>query len=386
MTEHMATVTRELLDTWALEEGGPVAVRLTQRLMPIETTPDGHGIVFPPTYADIGYNIDQLSDGTYTATIDSVASQANRLEPLFKKGQPLEGFVPEPRIEINDGVTVSILDLAHRAADATVQATPTLAETVTAAFKELQRGNATPMCAIAPTSLVFGVWDSRGETGEKRPRLIRSTIRAWDVEVLHTAAQFNSVWKKLDAEQREQLEAEAKRRRVKLADKGFKDAPATFRKISGDKIPQFVDGTPNPDARVLGGVLVKGPIERQVIVNLVALRGLRGAGDTETPHVRRYLLGLTLLAASADMALFLREGALLRYAEDTNDMWHVVPRRGAVRNVDFSQGSELLRSYTKDALAHFKPLWPNELRHKFDLAAARRLLSKKGADEEEAGA
>ena len=34
------------------------------------------------------------------------------------------------------------------------------------------------MCALAPTSLVFGVWDSRGGTGEKRPRLVRAIIRA----------------------------------------------------------------------------------------------------------------------------------------------------------------------------------------------------------------
>ena len=32
---------------------------------------------------------------------------------------------------------------------------------------------------------------------------------------------------------------------------------------------------PNPEARVLGGVLVKGGIERTVTINLVALRGLQ---------------------------------------------------------------------------------------------------------------
>ncbi len=32
---------------------------------------------------------------------------------------------------------------------------------------------------------------------------------------------------------------------------GFADAPATFRKT--DRIPQFIGGAPNPEARVLGG-------------------------------------------------------------------------------------------------------------------------------------
>ena len=52
-----------------------------QKLLPVEG--EG-GVIFPPTYADIGYNIDTLSDGTKVATIDSVGSQANRMEPIFK--------------------------------------------------------------------------------------------------------------------------------------------------------------------------------------------------------------------------------------------------------------------------------------------------------------
>src|SRR5690606_39133427 len=134
----------------------------------------------------------------------------------------------------------SLLDLAHRSADAVVLASPTLAPEIAKAFEALRnRGNAAPLAAIAPTSLVFGVWDSRGGTGEKRPRLVRSIIRAWDVEVLHSAAQFNSVWKALSEEQQKDLAAEEKKKgKLELSAVGLKDAPATFRKT--DKIPQFV--------------------------------------------------------------------------------------------------------------------------------------------------
>lgn len=378
-------VTNELLDEWATDPKSAVALHLRQRLMPIDALEDGSGIVFPPTYADIGYSVDTLSDGTSVATIDSVGSQANRMEPLFKEGGPLASFVPQLKIKVNDGVTVSILDLAHRAADATVQAS-TLGPGVVTAFRELQQGDAKPLCSLAPTSLVFGMWDSRGDTGEKRPRLVRSVIRAWDVEVLHAAAQFNSVWKALDEKQKEELTAAAKNKgkdwEKKLSGAGLKDAPATFRKVSTSAakyMQEFRDGSPNPERRVLGGVLVRGRIEREVSVNLVALRGLRGKDDAETKLVRQYLLGLTLLVATSDIEPFLREGCLLRHA-DNSDAWYEVPRRGEPGQVIFQNG-EVLTKYTQAALEHFKPSWPNTIEYHFSIKAAKQLLSKRGEEE-----
>jgi len=407
--------TDELLNDWATNTAGPVALRLKQTLLPVEES----GIVFPPTYADIGYNIDTLSDGTRVATIDSVGSQANRLEPIFKSasGDPRDWLVPQIEIvickedcgecdackenaEAKKGkkksctnpreVTRSLLDLAHRAADAVVQSSPRLLQIIAPAFKALQQGDAGPLCAIAPTSLVFGVWDSRGGTGEKRPRLVRSIIRAWDVEPLHAAAQFNSVWKLLDEEQQDGLTKEAKKNKVKLSEKGFADAPATFRNT---KAPQYRDGSPNPEARVLGGVLVKDRIEREVTVNLVALRGLRGANDSETAAIRKYLLGLSLMAATADIELFLREGCLLRYAENGN-AWYQVPRRGDPTPVNLEP--KTIKQYAENAVRHFRAKWPeifkdqwpkegrapSLLKYKFDLKAAKELLAKKTAEEE----
>ncbi len=105
------------------------------------------------------------------ATIDSVGSQANRLEPIFKSDSknPKDWLVPQIQIVIRkeacgeceacqkaDGskknkkngctqqreVTRSLLDLAHRAADAVVQASPDLLKVLGPAFKALQRGDA----------------------------------------------------------------------------------------------------------------------------------------------------------------------------------------------------------------------------------------------------
>ncbi|MGN6106864.1 MAG: type I-G CRISPR-associated RAMP protein Csb1/Cas7g [Kofleriaceae bacterium] len=401
--------TTALFDTW-LAADGPVALRLRQKLLPVEADESGRGVIFPPTYADIGYNIDTLADGTRVATIDTVGSQANRLEPIFKKageGQPtnpLADLVPQIEIVLHKtggkkgkkkdadaaGETDaaehvekrSLLDLAHRSADAVVLASPTLAPEIARAFEALRNtGNAVPLAAIAPTSLVFGVWDSRGGTGEKRPRLVRSIIRAWDVEVLHSAAQFNSVWKALSEEQKQELEKEAKAKKVKLSEKGFADAPATFRKT---KIQEYVGGAPNPEARVLGGVLAKGAVERDVTINLVALRGLRGKNHVETTEVQKYLLSLALLAATADLELFLREGCLLRYANE--DTWTKVPRRGEPAQETIPQHEQLV-AYARKVAEPFKNKWPKNkegqnipLEHEFNLAEAKKLLAKKDDD------
>lgn len=389
-------VTHRLLDSWATDPKGPVALHLRQKLLPVEG--DG-GVIFPPTYADIGYNIDTLSDGTKVAMIDSVGSQANRLEPIFRAApgeQRDKWLVPQIEIVLHEKKSQrngeeahrekrSIFDLAHRAADAVVQSSPTLSTEIAKAFEALRRtGDAGPLCALAPTSLVFGVWDSRGGTGEKRPRLVRSIIRAWDVEPLHAAAQFNSVWKALDETQRSELEKEAKTKKTKLSEKGFADAPATFRKVgtsAAKYMQEFRDGAPNPERRVLGGVLAKGGIERDVTVNLVALRGLRGANDEETAHIRKYLLGLALFAATADIDLFLREGCHLRYAGQ--DAWWAVPRRGEPERVNLGSDDArtLIQEYAAAKAETFKPKWPTMIEHTFDLKEAKKLLAKKGEEE-----
>lgn len=405
-------VTATVLDRWATDMAGPVALHLKQKLFPVEG--EG-GVIFPPTYADIGYNVDTLSDGTRVATIDSVGSQANRLEPIFKAapgGKREEWLVPQIEIVLRfedcgecdvcknadakkkrdkckspQKVRRSIFDLAHRAADAVVQSSPDLRPVVEKAFQALHRnGDAGPLCALTPTSLVFGVWDSRGGTGEKRPRLVRSIIRAWDVEPLHAAAQFNSVWKALGDDQQEALESEAKLKKIKLSTKGLNDAPAVFRNT---EVKQYVDGAPNPEARVLGGVIARERIEREVTVNLVALRGLRGKGDVETRHIRKYLLGLSLLAATADIDLFLREGCHLRYAGD--DAWYAVPRRGDPDPLNLAAARSVLQGYAAEAAEPFRhkwrERWPSDdnLEYTFDLQEAKKLLAKKTEEEQPGG-
>jgi CRISPR-associated protein Csb1 len=239
---------------------------------------------------------------------------------------------------------------------------------------------------------LFGVWDSRDGTGEKRPRLIRSIIRAWDVEPLFSAAQFNSVWKSLEKDQQEELEKEAKAKKTKLSEKGFADAPAVFRKVSKNAathMTEFHHGSPNPERRTLGGVLVKGVIERNVTINLIALRAISGslvAADKkpEVPaeSLRRYLLSLALLAGTVDQDLFLREGCLLRYADE--DIWHAVPRRGEEKKIDLvsDAAKKALVDYAHKQAGNISKHWPATLKHRFDLKEAKKIICKKDAEEE----
>lgn len=399
MTE-ITTLTNGTIDDWANDTSGPVALHLKQKLIPVE----GEGaVIFPPTYADIGYNIDTLSDGTRVVTIDSVGSQANRMEPIFKN-EPYAELIPQIEIEFDkkrdDGERYtekrSLLDLAHRIADATVYSSPTLVQHVKEAFSALkQQGNAGPLCRLAPTSLLFGIWDSRGGSGEKRPRLVRSIIRAWNVQPLFAAAQFNSVWKSLDPEQQAELKEEAKKRKTKLSEKGLADAPATFREVSqtaAKHMQKFLNGSPNPERRILGGVMTNGRIEREITVNLVALRAIHGMDEEDTKIIRQYLLSLALIAATADIDLYLREGCHLRYADE--NAWEAVPRRGATIPVDLASetAQNVLLEYAKNAVQPLKNTWPlkaecleNPLVHKFNLGEAKKLLAKKNDDENSEG-
>jgi CRISPR-associated protein Csb1 len=322
-------VTAADFDAWADGEPppGPVALHIRQRMLPVEGK---DGVVFPPTYAagnnDVPYSITELSDGTKMVQIDSVGAQANRMEPLFKKAKsdrpenPLARLVPQIEIAIGNEKTVSILDAGHRLGDAIVRSSD-LAKEAQEAFKLLlDAGDASKIAKLAPTSLVFGAWDSR-DTQAKLPRIVQATIRGWDVDVLQRSAQYNPPvdYAALDVfteEEKQKAEGDSKSR---LAQRGFVHVPAV-----GSH----------------GGVRVRGDIWRDVTVNLVALRQIGGENGRE---LRRYVLGLALVAASEPQDGFLRQGCLLTLDPDYPAQWHTVERTGQRKPVAFEPG--VLRDY-----------------------------------------
>jgi CRISPR-associated protein Csb1 len=316
-------------DVW-LSPTGPVALVWRQELLPVE----GEGAVFfPPTYADIGYNIDTLGDGTKVATVDSVGSQANRLEPLFEhspEGDPeLAKLVPQVEIEIAEGKRISILRAGHRLGDAIIRSTELREEARAAFLGFLEAGDASRIAKLAPTSLVFGVWDSR-DTQAKLPRLVQSVIRAWDVDPIKRSAQYVPAidYAALDVFSEEEKKKQEGDPKSPLAKRGFVAVPAT---------------------EAHGGIVARGPIVRDVTVNLVALRRLRGGDATEA--LRRYILGLSLVAATEPFDGFLRAGCLLVPKAGSKAGWVEVARTG--ERTEIALETSAVRAFAAQAAEKF---------------------------------
>lgn len=277
-------------DPW-LTTDDAAAIVIREPLVPVEG-PDG--VFFPATYAASedktfpgGYNIDPPNGEKNVCLVDSVGSQANRIEPMFARPGYFE-LVPQIVIEAGEK-RVNLLDAGHRAGDAIVRCTP-LQKKLQEAFKEVLRGNALPIAKVAPTSLVFGVWDSR-DTQAKLPRLIAATIRAFDVQRLTRSAVYLPPVEYVNAGLVPEELDTGRGKDNPLAQRGYKHNPASAQH---------------------GGVVATSGVRRDVTFSLAALR-LLSAGDdaAQTLALRRYVLGLSLVALTAPAQTYLRQGCNL---------------------------------------------------------------------------
>jgi CRISPR-associated protein Csb1 len=75
-----------------------------------------------------------------------------------------------------------------------------------------------------------------------------------------------------------------------------------------------------------GGIVARGPITRDLTLNLVALRRLQASGDADA--LRRYILALALVAITEPLDGFLRQGCLLVPDVDVPSPWFEVARTG----------------------------------------------------------
>lgn len=276
-------------DAW-LTTDDFAALVIREHLIPVEGL---DGVLFPATYAAAedkkvfpgGYNIDPPEGDKNVCLVDSVGSQANRIEPIFAKPDYAQ-LVPQVTVKAGEK-SVSLLEAGHRAGDALVRCTA-LQKDLQDAFKSVLCGNAEPMAKIAPTSLVFGVWDSR-DTQAKLPRLVASTIRAFDVKRLTRSAQFNPATEYLNDKLLEEPTDSATKKAY--AERGFVHVPAT-----GSH----------------GGVIANGGVRRDATLSLAALRLLSAGTEIgKTLALRRYVLGLSLVAFTASASTYLRQGCNL---------------------------------------------------------------------------
>lgn len=327
------------LDGWA--EGGAAALVLEQPLRPVVGT-----LVFPPTFASergsddpSGYVIDTI-DGRGIVTLDNPAAQANRIEPLFMSGKSLADLVPQIVIQIGNQPKKNLLELSHRAADALTCAAPEQRQRIRDAFDDVLEGNHESLADFAPTSLVFGAWDSRG-TGAKLPRLLEARIDASGVELRRRNGQY---FTSVDFVAEELLEYEQPKRNDDPRSKaGFRSTPTKLK-------PGGVELTDN------------GEIIRTLTIHLAGIQRIRAGSQPErSSHLRRYILGLALAAATCPMDLFLRQGcSLVPTKGEKSPQWRVVGFDGSEEPIALEHQSAL--DYALKARDDFFPGGPERFR------------------------
>jgi CRISPR-associated protein Csb1 len=373
-----------------LKDTGPAAIVIKQWLKPV-----GGDVFFPPTYANPSqrrgdppvYNIDRFGEKVQLGkrftkfekshsfmedtrveegrehsicVIDSIPSQANRIEPAIgrvtdKEGKPIR-LVPTVIVTAKVGdedQEVNLLDAGHRAADAIVQLS-TLRVKITEAIKARKAGDSTPLAKLAPTSLVFGMWDSR-ESGAKVPRLINSIIRAYDVLEHRRSSQFNAA---IDFEAAGVV---PDKKEKKLSEVGMDGAPATFQH---------------------GGVEARGGICRDASLNLCTLRDIGSTSPENTSVLQRYILGLALVTLTYfdGKTLNLRQGCQLVAIPEK-------PMKRTLINADgsetpFEVDRESALAYAEAAAKAFV-VGDDHTDATFDVKLAKATLKKTKKDEEE---
>ena len=181
--------------TWADDRDGPVALYLKQKLVPVEE--GEHARHLPADLCRHRLQHRHALRRNQGRHHRQRRRQANRIEPIFKV-DPYSALVPQIEIHFGNQKIVTIFDAGHRLGDAIIRCAGKdeasgfdLRQVAQDAFNRCSMpAMRRQLAKLAPTSLVFGVWDSR-DTQAKLPRIVQSVIHAWDVDVLHRSAQYN---------------------------------------------------------------------------------------------------------------------------------------------------------------------------------------------------
>lgn len=410
------------------DDADVAAIVLRERLRPVQGP---RGVFFPPTFAAIGqgkksdYHIDRFGprsddpegaqkDGIIAnrCTVDSVPSQANRLEArlLRHSGKSI------PKVTITGSRvgrgSIDLLEVGHRVGDAVVRYSRTKVtkddreeerdgfEQFEAALQAYVKGDADLLARLAPTSLVFGHWDSRDSatkksTKSKARRLIRSEIVAYNVQRVTKRSQY---WSSIDPEVSEELGQV-----LSEAKEGAQQNPES-------KNPASQLGmTDVPAPELPGGVIAFGAIERTAIIALSGVRALATfqdpdhaaattVDDDKTLALRRYLFALALASAADPGVWDLREGCILVRESKTDENKKVVADPAALTAVMVKHSgqedpfavptkTESWEFLGKAAAAFFGEkdvdgktvsLFPEPLELAFDPTGARAAVSTKG--------
>ncbi len=298
-------------------EADMAAVRAVVPLEPVDG-PDGK--VFPPTHLQGAYAFENrrlAGQEIRTVLLDSVQSQANRLEELLLSAHR-GGDIGFPLIEIDfgSGEKLTSLDLPHRVHDAILRDS----ELKGKPFRETEIGKsliaartwkATAFYRYAPTVLLFGTWDSTGGGGVNSAKVARSLVSEivglHAVDGVRTASRIDPLGIKRSIEIYKgpagawSLDQADAQQDGKLKPGWAKQRPAD---INHGNIPPTIGP---------GGVTISEAVQTTVL-SFIQLRKLRFPEDRAGSSPERDVAGRAVLAALALYAVLLQwnEGYQLR--------------------------------------------------------------------------
>ena len=373
--------------------GEAAAIRTISNLAPAGGPSDK---IFPPTYVKEGRSTtkyameERVVDGVRVPTVllDSVASQANRMEEALLEGWRNGELKVFPLVQVDfsgipdlaDLDRITSLQAPHRVADALLRdsvdkdGTPFRLTAAGRAFTDSRPNHATGMYQVCPTALVFGCWDStgpKGGLGAKFQRSLVSEIVGYGVVPgVKTESRIDPVgierkvgtvyemksnpddWTTIEAEAALDAKGNPKPFSRKGAEGKDKGTPAV---INHGNIPPSIDSE-------AGGVTIEYALQTTVL-SLPALRRLRfqtrcdGTRLSDEERPASELAARTALAALALAAVVyqrendydLRSRSLLVSTEPF--AFELVRRDGTVEKFSLSkaEAAALLRKAAQEA-------------------------------------
>ena len=317
------------------------ALRRRQRLQPVGGPGDK---VFPPTFKGAVYAMEQRrvqgrDEPVNCVLLDSVQSQANRMELALQEALDMKR-ITIPLLEVdftehdptgnveNDETTehdptdnaengetnerlidaigkITSLQVPHRIADAILRDS----ELNGVAFRQSEKGkalntislaNATPLFALCPTALLFGMWDSTGPKGGLGPKFERAMVS----EVVGVGAEVGDL---LRGVRRDPLEIRAAVKVLKAADNSYSVADADAKgsvspsEVNHSSVPFPKVGDRKTDDNYHSGVTIEYA-EQTTTLSFICLRRLRfpinGKASAEADAAARTVLAALGLAAA----------------------------------------------------------------------------------------
>ena len=334
------------------------ALRRRQRLQPAGGPVDK---VFPPTFKGAVYAMEKRrvqgrDEPINCVLLDSVQSQANRMELALQEALDMKRIkIPllevdftehDPTGNVENGETnerlidpigkITSLQVPHRVADAILRDS----ELDGVAFRQSDKGkalntislaNATPLFALCPTALLFGMWDSTGPKGGLGPKFERAMVS----EVVGIGAEVGDL---LRGVRRDPLDIRAAVQVLKAADKSWSVADADAEgsvspsEVNHSNVPFPKAGDRKTDDNYHSGVTIEYA-EQTTTLSLICLRRLRfpidGKASAEVDAAARTVLAALGLAAATlafEAGMGLRSRCLLW--PDGPMEWELLARPG----------------------------------------------------------